>query len=109
MHCLQGACCLSRHTPVAESWAAAAAATRVARPYAPAVVQAALQHLAVAALQAAFGRDLVEEAGAPQAIWTEIVAPADSSELRVAVTWQDKTPTRLPEALWVRCARRAGG
>ncbi|KAL4420038.1 hypothetical protein ABPG77_001288 [Micractinium sp. CCAP 211/92] len=50
----------------------------------------------------AFDQELVEEGGAPQAIWTEITAPTDSSELRVAVTWQDKTPTRLPEALWVR-------
>ncbi len=57
-------------------------------------------------LQGAFDQELVEEGGAPQAIWTEITAPADSSELRVAVTWQGKTPTRLPEALWVRCARQ---
>ncbi|KAL4430828.1 hypothetical protein ABPG75_006084 [Micractinium tetrahymenae] len=50
----------------------------------------------------AFREDLVEDAGAPQALWTEITAPAGSRELQVAVTWELKTPTRLPEALWVR-------
>ncbi len=56
-------------------------------------------------MQARFPAAAVEEAGAPQAIWTEIRSPADSQALFVDVIWENKTATRLPETLWVRCER----
>ncbi|GAB4813534.1 hypothetical protein N2152v2_000580 [Parachlorella kessleri] len=52
--------------------------------------------------KAAFPRALVKEAGAPRAVWTEIRSPPNSSDLLVDVIWENKTATRLPEALWVR-------
>ena len=52
--------------------------------------------------QARFAAAAVEEAGAPQALWTEIMSPAGSGELQIDVVWEKKTPTRLPETFWVR-------
>lgn len=31
----------------------------------------------------------------------EVASDVDSADLQVAVVWQNKTPTRLPEALWL--------
>ncbi|KDD76566.1 hypothetical protein H632_c180p1, partial [Helicosporidium sp. ATCC 50920] len=45
---------------------------------------------------------VVDNAGAPAALWTEISAPSDSRSLSLDVVWEDKTATRLPEALWWR-------
>ncbi|KAL4451756.1 hypothetical protein ABPG75_007418 [Micractinium tetrahymenae] len=59
-------------------------------------------------IKAGFDSEAVEKAGAPQALWTEIKAAAGSRQLSVDVTWQDKTPTRLPEALWLRWVPREG-
>lgn len=55
-------------------------------------------------LQATFPEEVVQQAGAPAAIWTELRSPAGSSDLFVDVIWENKTATRLPETLWVRCA-----
>ncbi|KIZ02961.1 hypothetical protein MNEG_4996 [Monoraphidium neglectum] len=49
-----------------------------------------------------FPRSLVRDAGAPAAAWMVLHSPPDSDVLLVTVAWQNKTATRLPEALWVR-------
>lgn len=53
--------------------------------------------------QARFPAAVVEEAGAPRAFWTELRSEGPG-RLAVDIVLQDKTPTRLPEALWLRCA-----
>ena len=57
-------------------------------------------------VKATFDEFAVRHAGAPKAIWTEISSPAGSQDLLVDVTWQEKTPTRLPEAFWLRWTPR---
>lgn len=57
--------------------------------------------------RALFDEDLVSRAGAPRAIWTEIKSVGD--RLMFDVIWEDKTPTRLPEALWLRFRPPAQG
>lgn len=54
-------------------------------------------------LQATFPAAVVSLAGAPQALWTEIRSPANSPDLHIDVVWENKTATRLPEVLWLRC------
>ena len=39
----------------------------------------------------------VQEAGAPEAIITELRSDGRSPELHLDITWVNKTPTRLPE------------
>ncbi len=46
--------------------------------------------------------NLSQLAGAPKALWLQLDLPVDSPQLGLAAIWQDKTPTRLPEALWLR-------
>eukprot|EP00879_Flechtneria_rotunda_P023008 GHRR01024320.1.p1 GENE.GHRR01024320.1~~GHRR01024320.1.p1 ORF type:complete len:406 (+),score=118.85 GHRR01024320.1:587-1804(+) len=78
----------------------------------------ALQQLA---LRYSFPQELVQQVGAPPIMWTIISCPKtaplgagsmtnapgdavhDGSDeaLDIAVVWQNKTPTRLPESLWV--------
>jgi hypothetical protein len=53
-------------------------------------------------LQLEFPHRLVKHAGAPARAWLVLAAPADSDELQVTMVWQNKTATRLPEALWLR-------
>lgn len=53
-------------------------------------------------LQLEFPHRLVQHAGAPARAWLVLAAPADSDELQVTMVWQNKTATRLPEALWLR-------
>ena len=57
-------------------------------------------------VKATFDEYAVQHAGAPKAIWTEISSLAGSQDLLVDVTWQKKTPTRLPEAFWLRWTPR---
>jgi hypothetical protein len=52
-------------------------------------------------VESAFPEDLVAQAGAPAAVWTEIRSLPGSNDLLVDVIWENKTATRLPEALWV--------
>lgn len=66
-------------------------------------------------LKSTLPQELVQYVGAPEALWTVITCPegqnnsgplpgsstADVEDLQVAVVWQNKTPTRLPEALWL--------
>lgn len=47
-------------------------------------------------------RPLATLAGAPQTVWVVLHSPSDSPALHVTLVWQNKTPTRLPEALWLR-------
>ncbi|KAK9798230.1 hypothetical protein WJX73_010911 [Symbiochloris irregularis] len=47
---------------------------------------------------------VVQEAGAPEAVITELRSDVSSPELHLDITWVNKTPTRLPEAMWVRFA-----
>lgn len=49
-----------------------------------------------------FSEAAVRDAGAPVALWTEIRAWPGSRELEIDVVWENKTATRLPEALWAR-------
>jgi hypothetical protein len=44
--------------------------------------------------------DAHTQAGAPATIWLQVVAQAPA--LKISVQWSDKTPTRLPESLWLR-------
>jgi hypothetical protein len=53
-------------------------------------------------LKLSFPEQLMQLAGAPAAAWVVLHAPPDSPELHVTVAWQNKTVTRLPEALWLR-------
>jgi hypothetical protein len=53
-------------------------------------------------LQLQFPHRLVKHAGAPARAWLLLAAPPDSDELQVTLVWQNKTATRLPEALWLR-------
>lgn len=50
--------------------------------------------------QSTFQGAAVRDAGAPRALWTELRSQAGSDALLVDVVWEDKTATRLPEALW---------
>jgi len=45
-------------------------------------------------------KSLVNEAGAPAAVYLEITSPANSNELFIDVIMENKTATRLPEATW---------
>ena len=67
-------------------------------------LQAQLRFPGAFLLQATFPKVLVEGAGAPRAVWTEIRSKSNSSDMLVDVIWENKTATRLPETLWVRCA-----
>ena len=53
-------------------------------------------------LEAAFDKGLVRHAGAPAAVYYEITSPSDSDDLFIDVILENKTATRLPEALWLR-------
>ncbi|KAF8062055.1 hypothetical protein HT031_004315 [Scenedesmus sp. PABB004] len=83
------------------------------------------------ALRHSFPAELVRRVGAPRAAWTLITCPGDdggsvpggapgggggggaagprAGDLGLAVVWQGKTATRLPEALWLRFAPGPGG
>lgn len=54
-------------------------------------------------VKATFPRWAHHEAGAPQSVWLSYRSPTTPIDdgLHVTVTWVKKTPTRLPEALWV--------
>lgn len=49
-----------------------------------------------------FPQWLVKHGGAPAKMWTIYHAPSDSDQLHLTLVWQNKTATRLPEALWLR-------
>lgn len=53
-------------------------------------------------LELAFPHKLVQAAGAPARAWLVLASPADSARLSLTLVWQNKTATRLPEALWLR-------
>ncbi|WIA20109.1 hypothetical protein OEZ85_005961 [Tetradesmus obliquus] len=53
-------------------------------------------------LKLSFPDRLVQLAGAPAAAWLVLHAPPDTPQLHVTLAWQNKTVTRLPEALWLR-------
>ena len=53
-------------------------------------------------LHLTFPHHLVKHAGAPAAAWVVLHTPPNSPKLNMTVVWQNKTPTRLPEALWAR-------
>lgn len=53
-------------------------------------------------LKLSFPDRLVQLAGAPAAAWLVLRAPPDTPQLHVTLAWQNKTVTRLPEALWLR-------
>ena len=63
--------------------------------------------------QAQFDPGVVRDAGAPARLYIELRSPPGTPELLLDVGWERKTPTRLPEALWVRwrppVAATAGG
>jgi hypothetical protein len=54
------------------------------------------------ALELSFPHHLVKHAGAPQQAWITLESPPTSHLLHLTLVWQGKTPTRLPEALWLR-------
>lgn len=51
---------------------------------------------------------LVKLAGAPARAWLVLQSPPESHVLHVTLVWQNKTATRLPEALWLRFKPGAG-
>ncbi|PRW61332.1 DUF5054 domain-containing [Chlorella sorokiniana] len=51
--------------------------------------------------KAHFPDHLVQQVGAPAAVWTEISAPF-SHELHVSIFLENKTATQLQEATWIR-------
>jgi hypothetical protein len=51
---------------------------------------------------------LQAEAGAPAELWLRLESPPDSPQLRLSVAWRGKTPTRMPEALWLTFRPAAG-
>ncbi|KAF6255451.1 hypothetical protein COO60DRAFT_212733 [Scenedesmus sp. NREL 46B-D3] len=53
-------------------------------------------------LKLSFPDRLVQLAGAPAAAWLVLHAPPDTPQLHVTLAWQNKTVTRLPEAVWLR-------
>jgi hypothetical protein len=53
-------------------------------------------------LKLSFPDNLVQLAGAPTAAWLVLRAPPDRPQLHVTMVWQNKTVTRLPEAMWLR-------
>jgi hypothetical protein len=53
-------------------------------------------------LELSFPHKLVKHAGAPARAWLVLASPAESAQLQVTLVWQNKTATRLPEALWLR-------
>jgi hypothetical protein len=53
-------------------------------------------------LELSFPHKLVSHAGAPARAWLVLASPAESAQLQVTLVWQNKTATRLPEALWLR-------
>lgn len=44
----------------------------------------------------------VLRAGAPATLYLEYRSPSDSETLQVNLIWENKTPTRLPEAFWLQ-------
>lgn len=59
-------------------------------------------------LQLQFPHRLVQLAGAPAAAWVVLHSPPNEQQLFLTVAWQNKTVTRLPEALWLRFQPGAG-
>lgn len=53
-------------------------------------------------LKLRFPSQLVDQAGAPETAWLVIHSPPDSQQLHLTVAWQNKTVTRLPEAMWLK-------
>jgi hypothetical protein len=53
-------------------------------------------------LELSFPAKLVKAAGAPARAWLVLASPAESVRLSLTLVWQNKTATRLPEALWLR-------
>ena len=53
-------------------------------------------------LELQFPHKLVKHAGAPAKAWVVLASPSDSAEMQITLVWQNKTATRLPEALWLR-------
>jgi hypothetical protein len=53
-------------------------------------------------LELTFPHKLVKHAGAPARAWLVLASPAESAQLQVTLVWQNKSATRLPEALWLR-------
>jgi hypothetical protein len=53
-------------------------------------------------LKLSFPEQLVKLAGAPAAAWLVLHAPLDRPQLHITMAWQNKTVTRLPEAMWLR-------
>ena len=51
--------------------------------------------------EAVFDDDLVTYAGAPAAVYYDISSPKDSNDLFIDIVWENKTATRLPEAMWL--------
>ena len=51
--------------------------------------------------KAVFDDDLVTYAGAPAAVYYDISSPKDSNDLFIDIVWENKTATRLPEAMWL--------
>lgn len=60
-------------------------------------------------LELTFPHKLVKHAGAPARAWLSLQSAADSTRLDVTLVWQNKTATRLPEALWLRFKPGKGG
>eukprot|EP00775_Hariotina_reticulata_P006744 gene6744-6964_t len=57
--------------------------------------KAATGELLQLSLQYSLPKELVQQTGAPPELWMTL-----RDSLKVAVVWKNKTPTRLPEALW---------
>jgi hypothetical protein len=51
--------------------------------------------------EALFDEDLVRNAGAPASVYYDISSPPDSTDLFIDIVWENKTATRLPEAVWL--------
>eukprot|EP00879_Flechtneria_rotunda_P010814 GHRR01011301.1.p1 GENE.GHRR01011301.1~~GHRR01011301.1.p1 ORF type:complete len:838 (+),score=278.05 GHRR01011301.1:406-2919(+) len=66
------------------------------------------QHGLMLHLQLKFPKHLVREAGAPETAWLVVHSPQDTPQLHITLVWQNKTATRLPEALWLRFKPAAG-
>lgn len=49
-----------------------------------------------------FPQALVLRAGAPATVYLEYRSPPDSDTLYINLIWENKTPTRLPEAFWLQ-------
>jgi hypothetical protein len=60
------------------------------------------QHGLMIHLKLTWPHKLAKEAGAPSASWVVLHSPPDTDKLHMTVVVQNKTATRLPEALWLR-------